>query len=152
MLVSKAEFYFQLHILSENKWTQRNSNSSWEIPSSLNYSVPQFSPYFPFSGPHNFFITTKKVFILNIKAEIHTEKKIVLILKINFFFEDVLPIYFQTYTMKKIPQEGQEQVLFLLVLVTFEKQLSPNRWLEAFNILHLLSLICLAQAPVEKFS
>lgn len=79
-------------------------------------------------------------------------KKNVLILKINFFFEEVLPIYFQTYTMKKIPQEGQEQVLFLLVLVTFEKQLSPNRWLEAFNILHLLSLICLAQAPVEKFS
>lgn len=37
-------------------------------------------------------------------------------------------------------------------LVTSEIQLSPYRWLDALNILHLLSLICLAQAPVETFS
>lgn len=74
VLISKAEFYFQLHILSENKWIKKISNSSSEISSCLNYSVEQFSPYFPFSGPHNYFLTTKKVLILNVKAEINIGK------------------------------------------------------------------------------
>lgn len=103
MLVSKAEFYFQLHILSI-KWKQMNpKNQQFLIRNP--FQLLSFSPHFPFSGPHNYFPTTKKVLILNVKAEIHTGK-IHPYIKNQIYFPRTTSYFMYTYgicTFRHIP-------------------------------------------------
>lgn len=152
MLVSKAVFYFQLHILSI-QWKQMDpKDQQFLIRNPFLSQLLSSHHIFLSLVLVIFFSPQKKVLILKVKAEIYTGKiRPYIKNKLNFS-----KVYFR-YTFRHIVwtrhlKKAKNKYLFSHFLATFERQLSPYRWLEVFNILHLLSLICLAQTPVETFS
>lgn len=56
------------------------------------------------------------------------------------------------HIMKRNLKRGKNKPSYSHFLISVGMQLPPYMWLDVLSILYLLSLICLAQTPVETFS
>ena len=98
-----------------------------------------------------FFLTTNKVLFLNVTTDIHTGKLHPYI-KNNHNYPATFSDILSDISWKRNLKRGKNNPCSSHYLVTSERQLPSYRWLDALNILCLLSLICLAQIPVKTFS